>query len=78
MKIMLCLEWLTCLQWNPVNRVTDRPKKLAVFTGDHIIPRGFFTRNVRLFCLAAKKKKKEKEKLNTCTSNANFLFFPFT
>ena len=70
MKIMLivsCLEWLTCLQWNPVNTVTDRPKKkkwpyLPLFTGDHIILRGVFTRNVWPFCQAAKKKKRKERK----------------
>ena len=59
MKIMLivsCLEWLTCLQWNPVNTVTNRPKKLAVFTGDSIILRGFFfTRKCTAFLPGGKK-----------------------
>ena len=43
------------VQWNPVNTVTNGPKKnLAIFTSDRI-NEGFLQENVWLFCRAAKK-----------------------
>ena len=74
------LRMANLLTVEPLNTVTNRPKKLAVFTGDRIILRGFFFYKKCMAFLPGgqkkKKKKKGKEKLNT--SNANFLFFRCT
>ena len=42
------------LKWNPVNTVTNGPKKLAVFMGDRIYKGLLQERNLWLFCQAAK------------------------
>ena len=43
-------NYVTYIQWNPVNTVTDRPKKLAVLTDDRINEGFFLQENVGSFC----------------------------
>ena len=52
----LLLLVTTYIQWNPVNTVTDGPKKLAVLTDDRINEVFFLQENVWPFCQAAKKR----------------------
>ena len=44
------------LKWNPVNTVSNGPKKLAVFMGDRI-NKGFFTRKKSMAVLPGGQKK---------------------